>query len=287
MARFVLVLILAASLTACVQRSPGVHRVMDGLPGGESAAVAAGQEARSLPSWIGEIVAADYAGDRQALDRLYGEADAFPGDPAVESRVRYWKGFAKWRRAMNGANEDITPTDLAADIEIAIDELRRSGELDPGFLDARIGEMQCQGLMLFFDREHAATPERIARLRTLLGELKETAAGNPRYVWAWGMAFFTVPPEKGGGPDNVIQAYLRALDGMRQGAGAAKTPLDPSWGEAELNVNLAYSYLNRPSPDLDLARKYVDEALRIVPGWHYARDILRPQIEAAARRAAE
>lgn len=286
MTRFVLVPIIAAALTACVQPPRIAHTGMDRRLSNESPAVAVDQEVQPLHELIRQILRADYAGDRPALDRLYGEADAFLGDKAVESRVRYWKGFAKWRRAINGANEEITPTNLAADVEIAADELRRSAEMDPGFIDARIGEMQCLGLMLFFDRERVGNDERIARLRTLMGDLKETAADNPRYVWAWGMAFFTVPPEKGGGPENVIKAYLKALDGIRNGAGEAKTPLDPSWGEAEPYVNLAYSYLNQPSPDLALARKYVDEAIRLVPSWHYARDILRPQIEGAARKAA-
>jgi hypothetical protein len=116
--------------------------------------------------------------------------------------------------------------------------------------------------------------------------LKETAADNPRYVWAWGMAYFNVPAERGGGPANVIPAYLKALEEVRTGPSGAVAPLDPSWGEAELCVNLAYSYLNQPEPDLALSRKYVDEAIRIVPHWHYARDILRPQIEAAERKAA-
>lgn len=249
-----------------------------------SAAAAPGR--RPLEQCVREIVKADYAGDRRALERLDGELDAFLGDSATESRVRYWKGFARWRRAINGANEKETPPDLAADAEAAARELRRAGELDPAFVDARIGEMQCIGLEFFFDRERARDTTRAARLRALMSDLRASAADHPRYVWAWGMAYFTVPAEKGGGPENVIPAYHRALERMRNGAGRAGSPLDPSWGEAELHVNLAYSYLNRPGPDLALARKHVDEALRLVPYWHYARDVLRPQIEAAARRPA-
>ncbi|MBI5835762.1 MAG: hypothetical protein HZB25_00830 [Candidatus Eisenbacteria bacterium] len=272
----------AALLVAAGMSSPGPRAEPTGPSGAPDAAASSDREARSLPELIGRIAQSDYAGDRKALDRLFGEADRFLGDRDTESRVRYWKGFAKWRRAINGANETPAPTDLASDVVIAAGELRRSGELDSGFVDARIGEMQCLGLVLFFDRGRAGNDARIARLRELMGELKVTAAANPRYVWAWGMAYFTAPPEKGGGPDHVIPAYLKALEAMRGGAGRPGSPLDPSWGEAELCVNLAYSYLNRPSPDLALARKYVDEAIRLVPGWHYARDILRPQVEAAA-----
>ena len=151
--RFVLVPIIAAALTACVQPPRMAPAGMDRRQSDESPAGAVDQEVQPLHELIRQILRADYAGDRPALDRLYREADAFLGDKAVESRVRYWKGFAKWRRAINGANEEITPTDLAADVEIAAAELRRSAEMDPGFIDARIGEMQCLGLVLFFDRE--------------------------------------------------------------------------------------------------------------------------------------
>jgi hypothetical protein len=199
----------------------------------------------------------------------------------VEARVPYWKGFAKWRRAINGANENNIPTDLADDLVIAAGEMKRSSELDAEFIDDQIGEMQCLGLVFFFDQARAGSDERVSRLRKLMNELKESATDNPRSVWVCGMTFFNAPPEHGGGPANVIKAYLKALDGDRTGAGKAKTPLDPSWGEAELNANLAFSYLNKPTPDLSLARKYVDEAIQLVPNWNYARDILRPQNQAA------
>ena len=44
--------------------------------------------------------------------------------------------------------------------------------------------------------------------------------------------------------------------------------------------------MNKPDPDLQLAKQYVDEAIRRAPNWHYARDILRPQIEQAIEKKA-
>ena len=231
-----------------------------------------------------QIMAADYEGDRAALDRLYAETDAFVGDEVLGSRARYWKGYTKWRRVMNGANETPTPADLVADSEACASEMRLASAADPAFVDARVGEMACLGLLMFFEPQRAQDEARLNRLRGLFAELKETAARHPRYVWAWGMAAFGAPPERGGGPDRVIDAYLEALEGMKQGAGEPRTPLDPSWGEPELHVNLAYSYLNKPDPDLALAKKHIDEAVRLAPTWHYAKDILRRQIEAAAAR---
>lgn len=230
-------------------------------------------------------MAADYEGDRAALDRLYVEADSFLGDPALESRARYWKGYTKWRRAMNGANETPMPADLAADSQACATEMRRSATADSGFVDARIGEMACLGLTMFFDPPRAADEPRVDRLRALLTDLKESAAGHPRYVWAWGMAAFGAPVERGGGPDNVIRAYQQALEGIKTGAGRPSTPLDPSWGEPELHVNLAYSYFHQPDRDLARAKEHVAEAVRLAPNWHYAKDILGPQIEAATRDA--
>lgn len=285
MSRYTIVVMSAAALAACALSPRVTHAGTDSRQPSAKSTIAVDRRARSLHDLVHRIVAADYQGDRPALDRLYLEAGAYLGDRAVESRVRYWRGFAKWRRAMNGANENPTPDDLVADLDIATAELRRSGDLDPDFVDARIGEMQCLGLTLFFDPKRVSNVEYVNRLRALATDLKVTAADNPRYVWAWGMAYFNAPPDKGGGPDKVIAAYRKALDGIRNGAGQAKALLDPSWGEAELYVNLAYSYLNRPSPDLALARRYVDNAIRLVPDWHYARDILRPQIEAAASKA--
>jgi hypothetical protein len=54
--------------------------------------------------------------------------------------------------------------------------------------------------------------------------------------------------------------------------------LDPSWGEPELLMSLAWSQLNRASPDRRAAEEYAKQALALVPHWHYVRDILLPQI---------
>jgi hypothetical protein len=46
-------------------------------------------------------------------------------------------------------------------------------------------------------------------------------------------------------------------------------------------MNLAWSNLNKTSPDLAAAKSNARGALALVPNWHYVRDILLPQIEAA------
>jgi len=46
-------------------------------------------------------------------------------------------------------------------------------------------------------------------------------------------------------------------------------------------MSLAWSYLRRREPDLAQAEIHGRRALELVPSWHYMRDILMPQIEAA------
>ena len=66
---------------------------------------------------------------------------------------------------------------------------------------------------------------------------------------------------------------------------ASEDRLEPSWGEPELLMNLAYSNLNKNTPDVNAAERQARAALEIVPYWHYVRDILLPQILAAKAKA--
>jgi hypothetical protein len=50
-------------------------------------------------------------------------------------------------------------------------------------------------------------------------------------------------------------------------------------------MSLAWSNLNRTTPDLNAAEQDAQAALKMVPFWHYVRDILIPQIRAAQAKA--
>ena len=50
-------------------------------------------------------------------------------------------------------------------------------------------------------------------------------------------------------------------------------------------MSLAWSNLNRTTPDLKAAEQYAQAALKLVPYWHYVRDILMPQIRTAQAKA--
>jgi hypothetical protein len=103
-------------------------------------------------------------------------------------------------------------------------------------------------------------------------------------LWVLGPIRWSSPPERGGGQDKAFDLYNRGLE-IIQKKTASTDPLEPSWGEAELLMNRAWSYLHRSTPDLKAAQKDAEAALLLVPYWHYVRDILIPQIQEAQTKA--
>jgi hypothetical protein len=93
---------------------------------------------------VGKIVAqiqkADYEGNRVALQQLYANLEPFTADEKLASRVRYWRGFALWRRAINGFNDSADPKDLERDLTQAIAEFKESAAKDPC-----AAQISCQG----------------------------------------------------------------------------------------------------------------------------------------------
>ena len=105
---------------------------------------------------------------------------------------------------------------------------------------------------------------------------------NPRLLWVLGPIRWSSPPERGGGQDKAFDLYNKGLEAIRRQK-PQSDPLEPSWGEPELLMNRAWSNLNRTTPDMKAAEEDAQAALKIVPYWHYVRDILMPQIRAAAK----
>jgi len=224
---------------------------------------------------------ADYEGDRVMLKRRYDELAPFLENKILAARVRYWRGFAMWRRAINGFNDAIDPKELEQDLQKALDEFKEVKETEPGFGDAKIAMVSCISLLGYI---HMKNPE---RLKELIGELipavkeaKAAAPDNPRLAWVLGPNVFISPPERGGGQEKAIEMYEKGLELSRKNK-PSEDRLEPSWGEAELLMNLAYSNLNKNTPDVNLAERQARAALELVPYWHYVRDILLPQVLAA------
>jgi len=231
---------------------------------------------------MAKVQRADYQGDRPALRQLYADLAPYKDRQDIGSRVLYWRGFALWRRAINGFNDTPTPDDLEQDLKDAVAEFHESGARDPKFFDAKIAEASSLGYLLYLHRKEPDQVQGYAlKARPLLQEVQAAAPDNPRLCWVLGPIYWTRPAESGGGQAKAFEVYAKGLEAVRKQKGIASGPLDPTWGEPELLMNLAWSYLNRSEPDLTAAEKNAHEALKLAPDWHYVRDILLPQIEAA------
>jgi hypothetical protein len=231
---------------------------------------------------VAQIQRADYEGDRTALKRLREDLAPFVEDKVLASRVQYWRGFALWRRAINGFNDHVDPAELQEDLRRALDEFDEAARKDPGFVDAKIGALSCVGFLAYATYQQDAKSPRIQELvaqdRQRRKEVEAAAPENPRLLWVVGPTLWNIPPERGGGQSKAIEGYEKGLEAIRRHKDTASDPLEPSWGEPELLMSLAWSNLNRTAPDLGSAEQNARLALELVPYWHYVRDILMPQI---------
>jgi len=235
---------------------------------------------------VTQIQRADYEGDRPALKHLHEELTPIPEDNRLASRVLYWRGFAWWRRAINGFNESPTPTDLEEDLTQAVTDFKDAVARDPAFVEPKIGSVSSLGyLMYLHKKEPTRVQELLQQLSPILKEAMATAPDNPRLLWVLGPIRWSSPPERGGGQDKAFEIYNKGLEAVRNQKLGVVDPLEPSWGEPELLMNLAWSNLSRTTPDLKAADQYAQAALKLVPYWHYVRDILMPQIQAAQAKA--
>jgi hypothetical protein len=230
---------------------------------------------------VTQIQRADYEGDRAALKSFHDELTPIPEDNRLASRVLYWRGFAMWRRAINGFNETPTPNDLEDDLTQAVTDFKDAIARDPAFVEPKIGAASSLGYQMYIHRkDQARVQELFQQSSPLLKDALATDPNNPRLLWVLGPIRWSSPPERGGGQDKAFDLYNKGLESVRRQKPQGD-PLEPSWGEPELLMNLAWSNLNRTTPDLKAAEENALAALKIIPYWHYLRDILMPQIRAA------
>ena len=242
-----------------------------------------GTEREALIRIVTQIQKADYEGDGPALQRLYGELTPFTGNKEFASRVYYWRGFALWRRAMNGFNDSVDKADLEHDLHQAAEEFGNSASADPAFVDSKIALGSCFGLLAYAVGKKDAAEQQalVAKSRQALKDAQAAAPENPRLLWVLGPIYWNIPADRGGGQAKAMEAYEKGLETIRSHNNASGDPLDPSWGEPELLMSLAWSNLNRSTPDLKAAEQSAQSALALVPYWHYVRDILMVQIRDA------
>jgi hypothetical protein len=235
---------------------------------------------------VTQIQRADYEGDRPALKRLHDELAPIPEANKLASRVLYWRGFAMWRRAINGFNESPTPTDLEADLTQAVTDFNDAIARDRAFVEPKIGAGSSLGYLMYLNKKDTTrVQELLQQSSPLLKEALATAPDNPRLLWVLGPIRWSSFPERGMGQDKAIEGYNKGLELIRDHKRDVVDPLEPSWGEPELLMSLAWSNLNRTAPDLNAAEQDAEAALKLVPYWHYVRDILMPQIRAAQSKA--
>jgi hypothetical protein len=230
-----------------------------------------------------QIQQADYEDDRPALQRLYGELAPFTEKKELAVRVNYWRGFALWRKAINGFNDNVDKKELEQDLTQAADEFEKSASADPGFVDAKIALGSCFGLLAYSVNKKDATEMQAltAKSRQALKDAQAMASDNPRLLWVLGPIYWNILVERGGGQTKAMDSYEKGLETFRTHKNAANDPLEPTWGEPELLMSLAWSNLNRTVPDLKAAEQNAQAALALVPNWHYVRDILIHQIRDA------
>ena len=234
---------------------------------------------------VAQIQHADFAGDQVAMQKGYDDLKPFLEDIALASRIRYWRGFAQWRRAINGFNDSIDPKELEQNLKTALDEFKIATEKDPTFGDAKVGTISCLGYLAFMNRQdQARAKELVGQIVPLVKEAIDIAPDNPRLIWVRGPILWNTPPERGGGHEKAIENYRKGLEVCSK-IKTSNDPLEPSWGKPELMMSLAYSYLNTTPSDVNAAERYARTALEVVPYWHYVRDILLPQILAAKAKA--
>jgi len=242
-----------------------------------------------------QIQRADYEGDRAALRRLYNDLAPFAEDKESGAKVQYWRGFALWRRALNGLNESVDAHDTEQDLKQAVSEFDAAISKDPAFVDARASAGATRGTLIAFYRRNpelapelkdtARMQEFIKKALSYMNEAEAAEPENPRVLWVLGPVQWYLAQQHGATPDKAtdaaIEMYQRGLKAARAHKSAVRDPLVPSWGEPECLMSLAGSNFYRTAPDLAAAEQYARAALALVPYWHYVRDILIPMIETA------
>lgn len=252
------------------------------LPGYGVSQREAAEKSRAI---VPRIQRADYGDDRAALKSLFSELAPYRDDKQVGPRVLYWRGFALWRRALNGFNDGVNNAEIEEDLRGAVIEFEAAYTRNPNFADAKLAAASCLMNLLYIHlKEPGAVDQYSAKFKPLIQEAETIEPENPRLLWVIGAAKWYMPPQMGGGSAAAIETYGRGIQSANHHK-PSNDPLDPSWGEPELLMNLAWSNLHKAQPDFDVAEQYARAALKLVPDWHYVRDILLPQIAEAKAKA--
>jgi hypothetical protein len=239
---------------------------------------ACGQE--RISALAAQVMSADYRGDRDALAKLDGILGGLEAGPLSEYRD-YWRGFARWRRALNGFNETPMPADIAEDLGRAVALFRQALARSPGWIEPRIGIVGCGASQLYIAGHDEKKSEAIrAEFVPMVRELQQDGTQNARALWLIGGMQFGAPPPYGGNSEKAVATLSRGLAAAwSESADPSRPPWAPRWGGPENLMNLAFVLSHGAAPNKAVALAYARGALTSVPEWHYVRDVLMPQIE--------
>lgn len=232
-----------------------------------------------------KLMAADYGADLSTLASVRDQLEPLKNDPALGYLADYWRGYASWRIAINGANASMSQDDLRAHLDRAAADFESSARKKDDFADAFAAASSVHGWLTSLNR---ADPDlmktHMESFKRLLARAEELEPNNPRVLWVRGGYFLFSPPAYGGSTEKAIEIYRKQA--------AASRPLTPDsplpdWGKAEALMSLAFARLNQPTPDVEAANKEAHEALTLAPHWSYVQDILIPQIEEKRKKVAQ
>ncbi len=280
---------------------PAAIALLSLAPGPAEAASPAGGTARPpspaakseqrLTELVAAVRSADYRGDRAALARLDDELGRLDAGRLDDYR-EYWRGFALWRRVLNGFNEKPAPDDLEADVEKALARFKAALAVHPDWIEAQLAMVGLWGNQIYLagkdeEKKKAILAEAGPTFRFVMAN----AGDNPRALWIRGGMEGWAPPPVGGDLPKAaatlrygVQCALReALRYVHPNPAAPGWV--PTWGGPENLMNLAYMYSSAKPPDRAVALAYAEGAATAVPEWHFVRDILIPRIEALPTEA--
>lgn len=233
---------------------------------------------------VAAVQDADYRGDLDRLRDLGAALGPYAAEPSLARAALYWRGFAFWRRALNGANDaGADRKTVEQDFADAAREFERAVALDSTYVEARIGAAACLMSRGFLNRnDPSAALPLWRRAQEHLEVVQRDDPDNPRLLFVTAGRVFWSPPTHGGDPRRAITMVEHGLERLSRTAQPADS-LEPAWGEAELHMLIAFFHANAPSPDRASAERHARRAIALRPEWYYVRSILLPQIVGRSR----
>ena len=218
---------------------------------------------------VTRIIRADYEGDRAALERLHkeiGEVNAKTRDATHSADCTTGKVL----RCGAGPSTASTTTPRAAalerDLQTCCSDFEASRKADPAFTDATVGQIGCLQTLTFLHRSDPTKwAELVARFVPLFKEAEQQRPeirGCSGCMEALNGSRRPAPRLTRSRRNRPAMAtYRRGLELARKQR-RPPSVLEPTWGEPELLMSLAWASLNQLQPDRAAAEKYAAKRWR-------------------------